>query len=139
MAAGDGKNGTDVLLLVNTGTPTVPVYEAMGSQRDVSFEETTAEIDISSKDSRAWYGLPGRYKATLTLDALYIPDNAGYLALQAAMRDGTTILVAKQDDAVVTETATGIVTSLGDKDPDQAEATVSVAISISGEWTEQGT
>ena len=54
-------NGTDVLLLVNTGTPTVPVYEAVGSQRDVTFDEATEEIDVSSKDSRAKRVLPGRY------------------------------------------------------------------------------
>lgn len=133
------KNGTDILLLVNTGTPTVPVYEAVASQRDVSFEETTAEIDISSKESRAWYGLPGRYKSTLSLDALYIPTDAGYLALRDAMRNGTTILIAKEDLTVTTETAEAIITSLSEALPDQAEATYNAALSITGEWTEVGT
>ena len=36
-----GFNGSDLLLLVNTGTPGVPVYEVVGSQRNVAFQETT--------------------------------------------------------------------------------------------------
>jgi len=61
-----GKNGSDVLLLVNTGTASVPVYEAVASQRDVDFSETTEEIDVSSKDSRAKRVLPGRYGSTIS-------------------------------------------------------------------------
>ncbi len=64
------ENGSSVLLLVNTGTPSVPVYEAVGSQRDVSFEETTEEIDVSSKDGRAMRVLPGRYGSSLSLESL---------------------------------------------------------------------
>lgn len=133
------QNGTDVLLLVNTGTPAVPAYEAVGCQRDVTFEETTAEIDVSCKDSRAMRVLPGRYGSTLTLDHLYISTNDGYLALQAAMRDGELILVMKQNDGVSTEYADALVTSLSEAFPDQAEATVSVSMTIDGFWTEVGT
>jgi len=130
-------NGTDVLLLVNTGTPSVPVYTAVGSQRDVNFDESTAEIDVSSKDSRNTRVLAGRYKATLTLNALYVTDDAGYLALRSAMQDGELILVAKQIDDVTTETASALVTQLGDRDPDQGEATISCSLTIDGGWTEE--
>lgn len=81
-------NGTDILLLVNTGTPGSPVYEVVGSQRDVTFEETTDEIDVSSKDGRAKRVLPGRYSASISLDALYVPTGAAYQALKDAMRNG---------------------------------------------------
>lgn len=133
------KNGTDVLLLANTGTPSVPVYEVVGSQRDATFGEATAEIDVSSKASRAKRVLPGRYSATVSLDALYVPTDAAYLALQTAMRDGALILIAKQDDGVVTETADALVTSLSEKMPDQAEATVAVSLAVDGFWVEVGT
>lgn len=131
-------NGTDVLLLVNTGTPSVPVYTAVGSQRDVNFDESTGEVDVSSKDSRNTRVLAGRYKATLSLNALYVPADSGYLALQSAMRDGELILVAKQIDDVTIETANALVTSLGDRDPDQAEATISASFTIDDGWTEEG-
>jgi len=131
-------NGTDVLLLVNTGTELVPSYEAVGSQRDVSFEETTEEIDVSSKDSRAKRVLPGRYGASITLDALYVPTGTAFKALQDAMRDGELILVAKEVDNVTIETASALITSMSEAMPDQAEATISISLTIDGTWTVVG-
>lgn len=130
-------NGTDVLLLVNTGTPGVPVYTAVGSQRDVTFEENTAEIDVSNKSAREQAVIAGRYSASLTLDHLYVESDAGYEALKDAMRDGELILVAKQIDDVTIETADALVTSLSERYPDQGEATVSCSLTISGGWTEE--
>jgi len=132
-------NGSDVLLLANTGTPAVPAYEAVGSQRDVTFEESTEEIDVSSKDSRAKRVLAGRYSASISLDSLYVPTNDAYLALRAAMRDGELILVARQNDGVTEETADALVTSLSESFPDQGEGTVSTSLTVDGEWTEVGT
>ena len=131
-------NGTDVLLLVNTGTDLVPSYEAVGSQRDVSFEETTEEIDVSSKDSRAKRVLPGRYGATISLDALYVPTDSAYGKLKNAMRNGTLIMVAKEVDDVTIETASALITSMSEADPDQAESTISISLTIDGTWTVVG-
>ena len=131
-------NGTDVLLLVNTGTEALPVYEAVGSQRDVTFEEATAAIDVSSKDGRAARVLPGRYSSSLSLDALYVPTNDDYDALKDAMRDGEMILVAKEVDGTTTETATALITTMSESFPDQGEATISISMTIDGEWTEVG-
>jgi len=131
-----GKNGADVLLLVNTGTAAVPVYEAVGSQRDVTFDEATEEIDVSSKDSRAKRVLAGRYSATLSLDALYVWTDDGYRALRDAMRDGNLILVAREDDGTTIETADALVTSLSESFPDQGEGTISISLTIDGFWTE---
>ena len=131
-------NGTDVLLLVNTGTEALPVYEAVGSQRDVTFEEATAAIDVSSKDGRAARVLPGRYSSSLSLDALYVPTNDDYDALKDAMRDGEMILVAKEVDGTTTETATALITTMSEAFPDQGEATISISMTIDGEWTEVG-
>jgi len=129
-------NGSDVLLLVNTGTPTVPVYEAVGSQRDVTFDEATEEIDVSSKDSRAKRVLPGRYSSTLSLDALYVWTDDGYHALRDAMRDGELILVAREDDGTTIETADALITALSESFPDQGEGAISISMTIDGFWTE---
>ncbi len=133
-----GRSGTDALLLVNTGTADVPSYEAVGSQRAVNFDEATAEIDVSSKESRGTRVLAGRFKATLSLDALYVPTNDAYLALQSAMRDGELILVAKQYQGVTIETADALITTLGESHPDQAEAVISIAMTIDDMWVEVG-
>ena len=120
-------NGTDILIAIDG--------DIVGSQRDVSYDETTAEIDISSKDSRAGRYLPGRYGATMSLDALYVPDDTAYLALQSAMRNGDMVEVWSMEAAIVIESADAIVTSLSRSGPDQGEATVSISLRIDGEWT----
>lgn len=132
-------NGSDVLLLVNTGTPTVPVYEVVGSQRDVTFDEANAEIDVSSKDGRPKRVLAGRYSASLSLDALYVPTNADYLALRDALRNGELILVARQEEGVTIETADALIASMSQSFPDQGEATISIALTIDDAWVEVGT
>ncbi len=132
------QNGTDVLLLVNTGTADVPAYEAVGSQRDVTFDEATEEIDLSSKESRGSPIAAGRYKATLSLDALYVPTNDDYQALKSANRDGELILVARQEDEVTTETAEALITSMSETFPDQGESVISIAMSIDDMWEEVG-
>lgn len=132
-------NGTDILLYVNTGTEAAPAYTVVGSQRDVTFDETNEEIDYSSKDGRAFRGGPGRYKATVSLDALYVPDDAAYLALKDALRDGTMILIERLEVDGVDEIADAFVTSLSEAGPDQGEATVSCGMTIDGEWTAVGT
>lgn len=119
-------NGTDILIAIDG--------DIVGSQRDVSFDESTAEIDTSSKESRAMRVLPGRYDAAISLDALYVPTDAAYLALRAAMRNGTFVDVWRVEVGVITEHADAIVTKLSEKAPDQAETTVSISLRIDGEW-----
>jgi TP901-1 family phage major tail protein len=122
-----GMNGTDIIVYIDG--------VAVGSQRDCSMEETTETIDMSSKDSRAGRYEPGRYGATLTLDALYVPTDTAYASLSAAMRNGTKVEVVVVEDGVALESADAVVTSLGRSAPDQGEATISAAMTLDGEWT----
>lgn len=140
MTAPAGQNGTNFLLLANTGTDLSPAYEVVGSQRDATIEETSEEIDYSSKNSRARRVGPGRYASTISMDALYVPSDAAYRALRDANRnpEGEIILVAKEYDGLVTETAPAVVTSISESEPDQAEATISISLSIDGFWEEVG-
>jgi TP901-1 family phage major tail protein len=131
-------NGSSVLLLVNTGTEQAPSYEAVGSQRDVTFEEATEEIDVSSKDSRFKRVLPGRYSANVSLEALYVPTDTAYDALADAMRAGEMILIAREEEDETVETATALITSMSSAMPDQAESTISISLTIDGEWTAVG-
>ena len=132
------KNGTDLVILVNTGTDLVPVYAAVGCQRDATIEESTATIDVSCKDIRAQRVLPGRYSGTISFDALYVPTDAGYIALKNAMRDGTLIKLAREDEDIVTEWIDAVVESISEAFPDQDAAVYSVSLTIDGFWTEVG-
>lgn len=133
-----GFNGTDLLILANTGTPSVPVYEAVGCQRDATIDENTDIIDYSCKTSRNRRVGPGRYSSSLSLDALYVPSNTAYEALKSAMRDGETILIAREEDGVVIETADAVVATLSQTFPDQGEATVSASFEIDDIWAAVG-
>ena len=123
-------NGTDIIILIDDGSGLV----AVGSQRNASFSESTEEIDVSSKDSRAKRVIPGRYSAGVSGEALYVPDDAAYLMLQAAMRNGTTVIVIREEEDVYLESADAIITSLGTEGPDQDAATISFDLVIDGEW-----
>lgn len=132
-------NGADVLILVNVGTEIAPDYKIVGSQRGVTFSETTDEIDVSSKEARAGRYLPGRYGATITLDALYMPSDDGYLTLLSAMRNGEFVTVRVQEEGAQVEQANAIVTDLSRTAPDQDASTCSVTLRVDGEWQTLGT
>lgn len=133
-----GFNGTDLLILANTGTPSVPVYEAVGSQRDATVEETSDTIDISNKESRAMRVLVGRYSSNISLDSLYVPSDAAYQALRNANRNGELILVARQWQGVVQEIVDAKIDSMSESFPDQGEATISISLTVDGFWEEAG-
>lgn len=130
--------GTDILLLVNTGTELAPVYEVVAGQRGAAFGETTDEIDASSKDSPAYRPLPGRNKSTITVDSLYIPDDSSYLALKAAKRAREFILVRRQEEGSAVEEARALITNLSPNAPDNEVATLSIGLTIDGDWEEVG-
>jgi len=127
-------NGADVLLRVNTGTYAVPVWTTVGSQQDVDFGETSDMIDVSSKNSRSRKLLYGRYSASVTLSYLYIPDAADLAALKAAIRGGTVMKIRRQYSGTDIEEADCLVADKKDTFPDQAPATGSVTLEVSGDW-----
>jgi TP901-1 family phage major tail protein len=131
-------NGTELLILVNIGTPGVPALMAIGSQRDATIEEATGTIDISSKDSRAQRVLPGRYSAKISMDALYVPNDATYQALRNANRNGNLILVAWEEAGVVLGTANAKIDSMSQSFPDQGEAKCSLSLTVDGFFEEVG-
>jgi len=121
----------DILLAIDDGSG----LEIIGSQRGATFTENTEEIDVSSKDSRNKRVLSGRYSASVSGEALYVPDDAAYLMLQSAMRNGTTVIVIREEEDVYLESADAIITSLGTEAPDQDAVTVSFDLVLDGAWS----
>jgi hypothetical protein len=120
-------NGTDCLVLVDG--------HVVGSQRNATFAEHTALIDVSSKDSGyAQRVMPGRYSADVALDHMYLPTDAGYLALKAAKRNHTFVEVWRQEAGSVLESACAVVTELSEAAPDQDVMICSTTLVIDGEW-----
>ena len=131
MSDNPGMNGADFLLLVDIGTPEAPAYKVVGGQR-------AATVDVSSKDHRARRVIPGRYQSSVSLDALYIPDDEAYQALVEANRQGKLIKIVKQEFGDPVEMADAVVTSISGSFPDQGECEVSVSLDIDGEWEPVG-
>jgi predicted secreted protein len=129
----DELNGTDVLLQVET-SPGSGSFLTIGSQRGVTFNETTAAIDFSSKDARAGKFGPGRYGWTAELENLYTPNLSGYSALRTAMRDGTLICIKRREQGANVESGYAVVTQMSDAFPDQDAAVCSVSLQGSGRF-----
>lgn len=127
-------NGSAVMVFVNTGTVAVPVWTKLGCQRDATIDEKSDTIDVSCKDSRAQQVLAGRYSSSVSLDTLYIPDDAAYLALQAANRAGTLVGLQRQEQGVAIANALAKVDSLSESFPDQGEAVVSCSFTVDNFW-----
>lgn len=128
-----GINGSDVLLYAEDAPGSGNII-VIGSQRDVSFDESSAVIDMSSKDSRAQRVDYGRYSATVKLGALYVPTDTAMIALKQAIRQGLKIVARRVMSGTTVESASAVVTGKSESFPDQGEAVVSVDLTIDGEW-----
>lgn len=130
-----GYDGTGTLLLVNTGTPSVPIWTPVAGQRGLSFSMDTAAIDATSKDDGiSGTFLPGRNTGTLTLEHLYEIGDAGFLALRTAQETRQLIKIREQELGTDQREANALVTNITRSLPDSDAGTVSVALQISGSW-----
>ena len=134
MATPNATSGTTVLLSVRTSEGP-DVYTDIGSQTNVTFDRTTEEIDASNKNDGAdFQGLPGRRKATLTLDHLFVSGETAFELLKSAQETSTPIRVRRKESGSDIEQADAFVTSLSETFPDQDVGTVSVSITLCGAW-----
>jgi hypothetical protein len=110
-------------------------YTAVGSQTHAKFDEKTKAIDISNKSSRNKQYIPGEYAATVTLDHLYIPSDNAYTQLKSAMRNGTTVMIQRQETGSALEQASAVVIQMSGDFKDKAPATIAVTFQVTGGWT----
>lgn len=128
-------SGTDVLVYVNTGTAGSPAYTVVGSQRNVTIQEGVAEIDVSHKSDADQLVIGGRYSSKITLGALYVPSDAAYASLKTAFRARALILVQVFESGVAKEKANCLITDMTRDAPDQAEAVISLSLTVSDGWS----
>lgn len=128
-------NGSDVLILVNTGTSSSPIWEAVGSQMDMTIEQTSEEIDTSNKTSGRYAEfMPGRYSSTISFDSLYVPNDVSYAVLRQSCEFGLFLKVRREYAGTAEREADAFVTSLSESFPDQAPGAVSGAMRVTGPW-----
>jgi len=128
-------NGSDVLILVNTGTDAVPIYQAVASQRDLTVEGSADEIDTSNKTSgRFAEFIPGRVSSTISFESMYVPNDGSYAVLRQSMEFGLFLKIRREYAGEAEREADAFVTSLSESFPDQEPGIVSATMRITGPW-----
>lgn len=126
-------NGADVVILIedpdNTGT-----FIPIASQKDATFEESNGEIDFSDKLSRVEKVGYGRYSWTVTLDALYVPEDRSIGHLFRAMRTAEEVRIRRRELGTDVQEALAIITSMSTSYPDNEASTISISLRNASEW-----
>ena len=130
------RSGTTVLLGVESATP--GTFVTLAGQRDLTIDRTGGFIDSSTKDENDETGIPGRRSSTISLDAAFIEDDASWLRLVLLYESDPPVLckVRKSEDGTDVEEADAVITSLGERDPDNDLSTVAIELRVTGGWTD---
>lgn len=131
--------GVDVLIYVNTGTDTMPVWTVVGGQRSATLSEEAETIDVTTKGSIAQEFEYGLYNWTISCDGIYIKDDTAYAALRSAIRQQKKVKVRIKEGDVYTAEGLAIVTSSELEAPYDDAATYSVELQGTGPLTENPT
>lgn len=130
------RSGTTILVQIEN--PASPgTYRTIGSQRDVSRDRNADFIDFSSKASYDQTGIGGQRSSSVTLDALFVEDDAAFVDLETAYETDPPLAVVLNmtKDGSNWERATAYVTSIGERHPHNDGSVVSVTFQVSGGWT----
>lgn len=129
------KNGSNVLLLVNTGTSDSPTYEAVAQQRSLSEESSRDMIETTTKVDDAKTYDYGEEDNSMTVEGLYTPSDAAFSALQDAKDNTEKILVRRSEDGVEIEEATALVENISKEYPRNDNSTFTVDLQIDGTFS----
>jgi len=134
------RDGRDYLIKVNTGTVGVPVWTAIGYQSgSLSRDRSKDMIPLPNKVIKDKEYLGGERDETLALDLLYVPDDAGYAALETAYEsddpDTEKIQICESEDGTDLRWAYFLISNISEAKPRNEAATVSVTFQRSGGWT----
>jgi TP901-1 family phage major tail protein len=120
-------NGSAVLLIVN-GTE-------VACQTGLSIEENNELIDASHKQSTYASYIYGRGEGSLSLEALYVPTDAGFQALRTAFKNKQPVTVRISENGTAVEEAEALIESMSREYPDNEVATISVELKLNEELT----
>ncbi len=120
-------NGSDLMLMVGGAL--------VACQRGYTWNAQRSEIDMSCKNEDVSRVAVGRLKETLSLESLYAPTDAAYLALVAAFQANTLVTVTEEEEGDGVRSASALITSISKSAPLDGGVTFSASLTISGAWT----
>lgn len=128
-------NGSDVLILANTGTAETPVWTAVAEQTGLSMESDRNLIEVSSKNYDHAQFVYGRASDTLTLEGMYVPGDAGLKALRDSMKNKVPVKVRRSEGGTQIEEAEALIGALSLDFPDDDTSTVSIDMTLNTAFT----
>lgn len=135
MARSKGIDGAAVLVLVNLGDDVTPKWTPVAEQTNLSTESTRNLIEASSKDSDHTKWIYGKQDDTVSLEALYVPNDAAFKALEDAMKNKESVVLRRTENGTDIEEATALVSTISKEWPDNDASTVSVEFQLDEPWT----
>lgn len=120
------------LVKVNTGTAELPVWTAVGSQRDAKLNRDMGTVDVSTKSSGGWEeSMAGNRSWSIEANALYVPDDTAYEALEDAWDARSTVHVQVEEANGDTYDGDAYITSFPKSFPNSPEA-VTIDVTFKG-------
>lgn len=135
MARSKGIDGAAVLVLVNLGDDVTPNWTPVAEQTNLSTESTRNLIEASSKDSDHTKWIYGKQDDTVSLEALYVPNDAAFKALEDAQKNKEPVVLRRTENGTDIEEATALVSTISKEWPDNDASTVSVEFQLDEPWT----
>lgn len=88
------KAGWNCQLVIGTGA----AARVVGKARDVELSAQRNSIDITTRDSNGWKEfVPGLFEFELSVDQLWVPDDAALILLRDAFLNGTSVAIKIED------------------------------------------
>lgn len=135
MATSLVDNGTTIVVTIRTGNGQPNVFTALGGQTNVSWDETGAEIDVSSKgDAGDFQPISGQKKTVLNLTDFIVPSDAAFAEIQNRIRTRQPIFVRRQFKGADKEQAIAFVTSLTQTGAVEEAVTADITMTLQGGW-----
>lgn len=135
MARSKGIDGASVLLMVNMGDDETPNWTAVAEQTGLSTENSRNLIEASSKDSDHTKWIYGKQDGTVTLESLYVPNDAAFKAIEEAMNNKEVVILRRTENGEDIEEATALVSTISKEWPDNDASTCSAEFQLDEPWT----
>ncbi len=135
MARSKGIDGASVLLMVNLGDDETPNWTAVAEQTGLSTENSRNLIEASSKDSDHTKWIYGKQDGTVTLESLYVPNDAAFKAIEEAMNNKEIVILRRTENGEDIEEATALVSTISKEWPDNDASTCSAEFQLDEPWT----
>jgi len=135
MSRSKGIDGASVLLMVNMGDDETPNWTAVAEQTGLSTENSRNLIEASSKDSDHTKWIYGKQDGTVTLESLYVPNDAAFKAIEEAMNNREVVILRRTENGEDIEEATALVSTISKEWPDNDTSTCSAEFQLDEPWT----